>query len=76
MIKLKSSDLSSSNDAFVGVELGAVTVEISCFNCGEPVQVMLPFYGCVYCAECMISEGYGVADAPEFKVRTDANRQH
>ena len=27
--------------------------EIPCFNCGKLVSVMLPFYGCIYCSECM-----------------------
>lgn len=66
--KLQRQMKSTSNDVFVGTEPCAVTVEMPCFSCDEPVEVMLPFYGCVYCAECMVSEGYGVADAPEFKV--------
>lgn len=64
---------SSSDDVFVGSELGVITVEMPCFSCDEPVEVMLPFYGCVYCAECMVSEGYGVADAPEFKTTVNSH---
>lgn len=27
--------------------------DIPCFSCGALVHVMLPFYGCVYCRDCM-----------------------
>jgi len=26
---------------------------IPCTNCGTPVQVMLPFNGCVFCSQCV-----------------------
>ena len=29
------------------------TAQIPCMNCGKMVTVTLPFYGCIYCAECM-----------------------
>jgi len=45
----------------------SVTV-VPCSNCGEPVEIMCPFYGCVFCAECARSEGYGEANASEFKM--------
>ena len=43
------------------------TAEMPCEGCGKPVTVTLPFHGCVMCPECRESEGYGAADAPEFK---------
>ena len=43
--------------------------EVLCQNCGKPVWVILPFYGCVFCSDCMQSQSYETADAPEFKDR-------
>ena len=44
-----------------------MTKEIPCQNCGKLVLVAVPFYGCVFCSECMQGESYETADAPEFK---------
>jgi len=43
--------------------------ELPCQNCGELVWVTVPFYGCVFCPDCMQGESYESADAPEFKRR-------
>ena len=43
--------------------------KLPCQNCGKLVDVCLPFYGCVFCSECMKGESYETADAPEFKER-------
>lgn len=43
------------------------TEELPCQNCGKLVWVTLPFYGCVFCSDCMKGESYETADAPEFK---------
>jgi hypothetical protein len=32
------------------------TTEMPCENCGKPVTVLLPFIGCVFCAECAKSK--------------------
>ena len=31
--------------------------QVPCFNCGVPVSVMLPFFGCVYCSKSAITVG-------------------
>lgn len=31
-------------------------VEANCFSCGKPVMIVVPFYGCVYCSDCIKSE--------------------
>ena len=33
-------------------------VNIACFCCGKLVQVMLPFYGCVYCSDCISNDKF------------------
>ncbi len=40
---------------------------MSCQSCGEQVYVQLPFYGCVFCSECIGGESFETADAAEFK---------
>lgn len=45
------------------------TEELPCQNCGKLVLVTVPFYGCIFCSECIESESYETADAPEFKER-------
>ena len=42
-------------------------IEAECQNCGKKVMVPSPFYGCVFCSDCMGGESYETADAPEFK---------
>ena len=42
--------------------------EAECQNCGKMVQIILPFYGCVFCVDCQ-GESYVTADASEFKPR-------
>jgi len=39
--------------------------EIPCQNCGGPVTVSLPFYGCVFCMDCAL--GVWSADSEYFK---------
>lgn len=41
--------------------------KMPCQNCGKMVNVMVPFYGCIFCSECMKGESYETADAAEFK---------
>lgn len=41
--------------------------EMPCQNCGKMVCVMLPFYGCIFCEDCVGGESYETADAAEFK---------
>jgi len=36
--------------------------EVPCFNCGKLVSVMLPFYGCIFCSDCMKGGAYSSAD--------------
>lgn len=50
-------------------ETGQKLTELPCQNCGELVSVLAPFYGCVFCVDCMKTESYESADAPEFKER-------
>jgi hypothetical protein len=50
-----------------GKEVKAKIAEIPCQNCGTLVNVRLPFYGCVFCSDCMKFESFETADAPEFK---------
>ena len=45
--------------------------KLPCQNCGELVEVCLPFYGCVFCSECKRGESYETADAPEFKKKIE-----
>ncbi len=42
------------------------TVKLACQNCGELVDVIIPFVGCVFCADCMKGETYNDASAREF----------
>ena len=44
-------------------------IEVGCQNCGKKVMVPSPFYGCVFCPDCMRGESHETADAPEFKRR-------
>lgn len=40
---------------------------VPCQNCGKLVHICLPFYGCVFCDECMEGESYRyTATAKEF----------
>ena len=34
-------------------------IETPCWNCGKPVLITVPFYGCIYCSDC--SGGRSVA---------------
>ena len=45
------------------------TAELPCQNCGKLVMVAIPFYGCIFCDECMKFQSYETADASEFKER-------
>lgn len=45
------------------------TAKLNCQNCGKEVEVIVPFFGCVFCPECMKGESYETADAAEFKHR-------
>ena len=47
--------------------------KLPCQNCGKLVIVHIPFYGCIFCSECMKDESYETADAPEFKRKFDWN---
>jgi len=42
---------------------------LPCQNCGKIVVVVLPFYGCVFCDDCMKGNGSYEANASEFKER-------
>ena len=41
-------------------------VDIPCQNCGTPVSIMVPFVGCVFCADCVRGETISDASASEF----------
>ena len=47
----------------------AQTSEVPCQNCGRLVLVLLPFVGCVFCADCMMADSSWEANAPEFQER-------
>ena len=47
----------------------AQTSEAPCQNCGRLVLVLLPFVGCVFCADCMRADSPWEANAPEFQER-------
>jgi hypothetical protein len=41
----------------------------ACQNCGKPVQIMVPFVGCVFCEDCMKPSIYSQqADSEYFKI--------
>ena len=57
-----------------GLNIGKVmdaaqTSEAPCQNCGRLVLVLLPFVGCVFCADCMRADSPWEANAPEFQGR-------
>jgi hypothetical protein len=33
--------------------------DLPCQNCGKLVRVMLPFYGCIFCEDCI--KGYSIS---------------
>ncbi len=46
------------------------TIKTACHNCGKIITVLTPFYGCIFCADCMDAETIAYqADASEFKAR-------
>lgn len=51
----------------IGYKLKREPAELPCQSCGKLVTVMLPFYGCVFCSDCIKGESYETADSEEFK---------
>lgn len=60
--------MTSSSGDWIVVDEGALQ-ETPCQNCGRLVTIPAFFVGCVFCADCSLSNGAYTADSEHFKVR-------